>query len=107
MDIKNVNSNLNIDKVGTAKTTLTNTKELEKKDDIALKSNISGKKGVVSDAELKSILENINASESKISDVDKADEMISRANANILASKGDAVLSQANQSKDVVEKLTN
>lgn len=107
MDIKNVNSTVNIEKVATNKTSLTNTKELEKKEDVALKSNISGKKGVVSDVELQSILENINASESKITDVDKAEEMIAKANSNILASKDEAVLSQANQSKDVVEKLTN
>lgn len=108
MDIKNVNSVVNLDKTAFA----SKPKEAEKKDnasvakDTAVETKITTRKNAVSDIEMQAILENLTSAESKITDVEKAEEMIRKANSNILEKKDEAVLSQANQSKDVVEKLT-
>lgn len=56
--------------------------------------------------ELQCAIENIAASQSSIISIEQAEEMISRANKNILDNSNEAVLAQANQSAPSVAELT-
>ena len=54
---------------------------------------------------LDNVVENTTSAESAIRDTDMADEMVKHANANILEQAGQAMLAQANQSKQGVLSL--
>jgi flagellin len=54
---------------------------------------------------LDNVVENTTAAESQIRDTDMATEMVRYSNSNILSQAGQAMLAQANQSKDGVLNL--
>lgn len=60
----------------------------------------------LTEEELNCALENILSSESGIMDVEQADEMIRAANKNILNHANEAVLTQANQTAQMVQELS-
>ena len=82
----------------------TTAKAADKEIEVAI-SDVNSRKSVLSEDELNVALENVLASQSSVMDVEQANAMIQAANKKILENANDAVLTQANQTTQIVAEL--